>query len=215
MKKTLRVCETFASIQGETTFAGWPCYFIRLSGCNLRCRYCDTRYAWRGGRPRPIASLIAEYQASQIPLVEVTGGEPLFQAATCDLLQELVQHGKTLLETNGSFDLSKVPGQVITMLDIKCPGSGFAGKNHWQNLELLRPQDEVKFVVCNREDFEWANQIVDQYHLTKRCRAVNFSPAGGFLPPPTLAGWILKDRRPVRFNLQIHKQIWPKADRGK
>lgn len=216
MSKYLRVCETFTSIQGETTFAGWPCFFIRLSGCNLRCRYCDTKYAYRGGGLRTIKSLIAEYEASGVPLAEVTGGEPLLQAGVFDLLKGLVKTAKTtLLETNGSLSIAKVPEKVVTILDIKCPGSGFADKNHWQNMKLLKPHDEVKFVICNRKDYEWSKQIMGKYHLMKRCRAVNFSPAMGFLSSSTLARWILKDKLSVRLNVQIHKQIWPKAIRGR
>lgn len=213
--KKLRVSETFSSLQGESSFAGFPCFFIRLSGCNLRCRYCDTKYAYRPGRPRTVSSLVAEYEASGIPLVEVTGGEPLLQSATRVLLAELVKHGKTLLETNGSFDISKVPGKVVTILDIKCPGSCFTDKNHWQNMKLLRPHDEVKFVICNRKDYDWAKQIMDKYHLTQRCRAVNLSPTVKFLSLPTLAGWIIRDKLPVRLNIQLHKTIWPKAKHGK
>ena len=215
MSKTVQICETFISIQGETTWSGWPCFFIRLSGCNLRCRYCDTRYAYRGGRPCPIDKLAADFQATKIPLVEVTGGEPLLQAGVCDLLKLLVKRGTTLLETNGSFDISCVPDGVITVLDIKCPGSGFAHKNLWQNMRRLRPHDEVKFVICGRKDYEWARKITEKYRLTKHCRAVNFSPAGGFLKPQSLASWIIKDSLPVRLNLQLHKQLWPKSRRGK
>jgi len=215
MQNNLLVSETFSSIQGETTFAGRPCFFIRLSGCNLRCRYCDTKYAWRNGSSRSIASLVAEYKASGLPLVEVTGGEPLSQAGTPDLLKELVKHGKTLLETNGSHDLSNVPDKIVTICDIKCPGSGFADKNRRQNMKLLRPYDEVKFVVCSRKDYDWAKHIMDKHALVKRCHAVNLSPAAGFIAAPTLARWILKDKLPVRLNIQLHKQIWPKVGRGK
>ncbi|MDD5679602.1 MAG: radical SAM protein [Kiritimatiellae bacterium] len=215
MKKTLRVCETFISIQGETTWSGWPCFFIRLSGCNLRCRYCDTRYAYRPGRPCAIDKLAADFKASEMPLVNVTGGEPLLQSDVVDLLKLLVKRGRTMLATNGSFDISVVPEGVMTILDVKCPGSGYADKNCRHNLRLLRYHDEVKFVLCGRKDYEWARKVTKKYGLTERCRAVNFSPAAGFLKPQTLASWIIKDCLPVRLNLQVHKQIWPKADRGK
>ncbi|MDO9541887.1 MAG: radical SAM protein [Kiritimatiellia bacterium] len=215
MTKTVQVCETFISIQGETTWAGHPCFFIRLSGCNLRCHYCDTKYAYRGGRPYPIEKLAADFQASKIPLVEVTGGEPLLQPGVYDLLKLLVKRGTTLLETNGSCDISRVPEGVITILDIKCPGSGQADKNYWQNMRCLRPSDEVKFVLCGRKDYEWARKITKKYRLSEHGRAVNFSPAVGFLKPQTLASWIIRDCQPVRLNLQLHKQIWPKAGRGK
>jgi 7-carboxy-7-deazaguanine synthase len=214
--KSLLVSETFASLQGESTFAGRPCFFVRLSGCNLRCRYCDTRYAWHGGRQRTIASLIAEYKSSGLPLVEVTGGEPLLQDGVHDLLKGLVKTAQTvLLETNGSIEIAKVPDRVITILDIKCPASGFADSNYWPNIKLLRPHDEVKFVICNRKDYDWAKRILTRHKLPEKCRAVNFSPAQGFLRPPTLAGWIIKDRLPVRLNLQLHSMIWPKSRRRK
>ena len=215
MQKTIRVCETFISIQGETTWTGWPCFFIRLSGCNLRCRYCDTRYAYRSAPPRSTDSLAADFKASKMPLVEVTGGEPLLQPGVYDLLKLLVKRGTTMLETNGSCDISLVPKNVITILDIKCPGSGFADKNDWHNLKRLRPRDEVKFVVCDRNDYQWARRVIHKYGLINKCHAVNFSPAAGFISHPALAGWILKDRLPVRLNLQLHKVIWPKAVRGK
>lgn len=152
-----------------------------------------------------------------MPLVEVTGGEPLMQAGVYDLLKLLVKRGKeeTLLETNGSFDISHVPKGVITILDIKCPGSGFADKNYWRNMRRLRPHDEVKFVIGGRKDYEWARKITEEYRLTEHCHAINFSPAAGLLKPQTLAAWIIKDCLPVRLNLQLHKQIWPKAVRGK
>ncbi|MFC1454153.1 radical SAM protein [Verrucomicrobiota bacterium] len=215
MTKTVKVCETFSSIQGETTFAGQPCFFIRLSGCNLRCRYCDTKYAYSAWRRRSVLSLVAEYKTSGLHLVEVTGGEPLAQDSVYPLLKKLAKHGETILETNGSFSISGVPDKVITMLDIKCPGSGFIMKNDWQNMTLLRAHDEVKFVVCNRNDYEWSRGIIKKYGLIKRCHAVNMSPAAGFLAAPTLARWVIKDRLPVRLNLQLHKIIWPKAKRGK
>lgn len=215
MTKTVQVCETYVSIQGETTWAGWPCFFIRLSGCNLRCRYCDTKYAYRGGRPYPLDKLAADFKTSKMPLAEVTGGEPLLQPNVYDLLKLLVQHETTLLETNGSCDISNVPEGVIIILDIKCPGSGFADKNCRPNMRRLRHCDEVKFVLCGRKDYEWARKITEKHRLTERCQAVNFSPAKDFLKPQSLAAWIIKDCLPVRLNLQVHKQIWPKADRGK
>jgi 7-carboxy-7-deazaguanine synthase len=215
MEKNLLVCETFSSIQGETTFAGRPCFFIRLAGCNLRCRYCDTKYAWRGGRECSIAQLEKAFKKSRLSLALVTGGEPLLQEHVCGLLATLARQGTTMLETNGTRDISRVPGKVITILDIKCPGSGFAGQNDWHNLERLRPHDEVKFVVCDRNDYQWSRRIIHKYGLIGKCRAVNISPAAGSLSPAVLADWILKDRLAVRLNLQLHKIIWPKAVRGK
>ncbi|MFA7158828.1 MAG: radical SAM protein [Kiritimatiellia bacterium] len=215
MTKTIQVCETFSSIQGETTFAGRPCFFIRLAGCNLRCRYCDSQYAWRPGRRRTVASLVREFRRSGLSLAEVTGGEPLCQCATFRLLAALCKHGMTLLETNGSLDISRVPKAVRILMDIKTPGSGQAASNEWRNLELLGRKDEVKFVICGREDYEWAREVIASNRLTKRCGAVNLGPAAGLLAPPTLARWILKDRLPVRINLQLHNIIWPGAVRGK
>lgn len=215
MRKNLRICETFVSIQGETTRAGWPCFFIRLSECNLRCRYCDTKYAYRPAPPRALDGLAADFKASKAPMVMVTGGEPLLQPNVLDLLKLLVKHGTTLLETNGSLDIAKVPAKVSTILDVKCPGSGCAAKNHWPNMRRLRSQDEVKFVLCGRSDYEWARGIMKKHRLAERCRAVNLSPAHGFLKPQTLAAWIIRDALPARLNLQLHKQIWPKARRGR
>jgi len=137
------------------------------------------------------------------------------QEGTCQLLKELSRHGQTLLETNGSLDIGKVPPGVITILDIKCPGSGYAAKNEWRNLAGLGQQAEVKFIICDRRDYEWAKDIITEHQLAKRCNAINLSPAAGFMSAPTLARWIMKDRLPVRFNLQLHKTIWPKAARGK
>jgi 7-carboxy-7-deazaguanine synthase len=215
MQKTVQVCETFISIQGETTWAGWPCFCIRLSGCNLRCRYCDAKYAYRPGRPCLPDKLAADFKTSKMPLAAVTGGEPLLQPGVHDLLKLLVKRGKTILETNGSCDISHVPEEIITILDIKSPGSGFADKNYWQNMRSLRSHDEVKFVLCGRKDYEWARKITEKYRLTERCQAVNFSPAVGYLKPHMLAAWLIRDCLPVRLNLQVHKQIWPKARRGK
>jgi 7-carboxy-7-deazaguanine synthase len=217
VKKKLLVCETFISIQGETTWSGWPCFFIRLAGCNLRCRYCDTKYAWRGGRARPILELAAGFAAAKTPLAEITGGEPLLQENVYDLLKLLLRRrkGKILLETNGACDTARVPDGVITILDIKCPGSGFANTVHWKNIPRLKTNDEVKFVICSRKDYEWARRVTEKHRLAARCKAVNFSPAAGFLKPRTLASWIARDGLPVRFNLQLHRQIWPQAERAK
>lgn len=215
MTKALQVCETFASIQGESTFAGRPCFFIRLSGCNLRCRYCDTRYAYQGGAKRPVPALVSEFKASGLSLAAITGGEPLLQDGVYDLLSALTHEATVLLETNGTIPVSKVPRQVVALIDIKCPGSGFAGENCWQNMRRLRPHDEVKFVICGRTDYVWSRQVMQKYRLAGRCRAVNFTPAAGFLKPQILASWILRDCLPVRLNCQLHRQIWPETIRGK
>lgn len=215
MRETLQVCEVFSSFQGETTSTGWGCFFIRLAGCNLRCRYCDTPYAWTGGQTITITKLVRAFEASGMKLAAVTGGEPLLQPGVVGLLERLSRRAETILETNGSLPLPRLPRGVRVILDLKCPGSGHVGSNVWNNLDSLRPMDEVKFVLCGRRDYLWARKVTRQRLLIGRCRAVNFSPAGGFLKLRVLADWILRDRLPVRLNLQIHKQIWPEAVRGK
>jgi len=211
---SLQVSETFVSIQGESTFAGWPCFFIRLTGCNLRCAYCDTTYAFTGGEPKTIPQLVDEFRVSGLTLVEVTGGEPLLQPGTPALLKALqaARPGAVVLvETNGSRDISIVPPEVIAIMDIKCPASGVgrtsgAGEAFdWQNLERLRPQDEVKFVISERADFDWAVRIVNEQHLATKCHAVLFSPVSGRVEPAALAEWLLASRGPARLNLQLHK----------
>lgn len=211
----LKVCETFYSIMGESTFAGLPGFFIRLSGCNLRCRYCDTTYAYEGGRPRSPAALVKAARAYPTNLVLVTGGEPLLQANTPALLTQLAEAGLTvLLETNGSLSLREVDRRVHRLLDLKCPGSGMAEHNDWSNLEFLTSRDEVKFVVSDRADFAWALQVVREYRLAARL-PVLISPVFGQVPAEEAAAWILKSRLPLRLNLQLHKYLWGPEARGK
>jgi len=220
MSDFLQVCETFVSIQGESTFAGNPCFFIRLTGCNLRCSYCDTTYAFAGGKPLTISQLVDEYRVSGLTLVEVTGGEPLLQSNTPALLKALqtARPGTVVLvETNGSCDISVVPPGVIAIMDIKCPASGIgrtsgvgrtsgAGETFdWQNLERLRPQDEVKFVISDRADFDWAAQMANEHAIASKCHAVLFSPVLGRVAPSDLAAWLIASRIPARLNLQLHK----------
>ncbi|MBU1735906.1 MAG: radical SAM protein [Verrucomicrobia bacterium] len=203
---SLQICETFVSIQGESTFAGRPCFFIRLTGCNLRCSYCDTTYAFTGGEPKTIPQLVDEFRVSGLTLVEVTGGEPLLQPGTPALLKALhaARPGAVVLvETNGSQDISVVPPGVVAIMDIKCPASGAAFD--WQNLERLRPQDEVKFVISERADFDWAVRIVNEHAIASKCHAVLFSPVLGRVEPATLAEWLMASRVPARLNLQLHK----------
>ena len=217
---SLQVSETFVSIQGESTFAGRPCFFIRLTGCNLRCSYCDTAYAFGGGQPKTIPQLVDEFCASGLALVEVTGGEPLIQSGTPALLEALQAarpDAVVLLETNGSCDISVVPPGVIAVMDIKCPASGVGRTSgvdrtsgagdafDWQNLERLRPQDEVKFVISERADFDWAARMVREHQLASRCHAVLFSPVLASVKPAALAEWLLAERVPARLNLQLHK----------
>lgn len=204
----LRVTEIFHSIQGESTFAGRPCVFVRLTGCQMRCRWCDTEYAFHGGAWRGRDEVLDEVAALGCPLVEVTGGEPLLQPGTPPLLAALCDRGyEVLLETGGGLDVSGVDPRVRRIVDVKCPGSGEAEHNRWENLELLRPTDEVKFVVADEADYLWARRVVQENGLDQRC-PVLFSPVAGELEPRLLAEWILRDRLPVRFQIQVHKVLW-------
>lgn len=215
MAPAVNVCETFASIQGESTWAGTPCFFVRLAGCNLDCSYCDTGYARRvRGRPMTVAALTQAFRASRLRLAEVTGGEPLLQPSTPELLRRLGRHGQVLLETNGSYDISVAPEETVVIMDIKTPSSGQAQLMDWENLKRLRSRDEVKFVLSNRADYDWACQLITEYRLERRCAAVLFSPVAERLPPARLAGWIVRDKLPVRLNLQWHKILWPARRRG-
>jgi 7-carboxy-7-deazaguanine synthase len=210
----LLVCETFVSLMGESSFAGLPGFFIRLSGCNLRCRYCDTTYAYTGGTERSLESLVAEVEASGLSLVLVTGGEPLIQKECPRLLTALADRGFTvLLETNGSRPLEQVDSRVHRIMDLKCPSSGMAAHNFLRNLDDLSPGDELKFVVADRPDFDWALQMMAPHRSWER-HQVLVSPTFGVLPPSDLAAWILAAKLPLRLNLQLHKYIWPPDARG-
>ncbi len=204
----LTVAEIFASIQGEGTAAGFPCAFVRLAGCDLACTWCDTAWARSGGTPMPLSAVLEAVEALGLPLVEVTGGEPLLQAACADLLTRLVARGHSvLLETSGSRDLSPVPSGVRIIMDLKPPSSGEEGRNLWSNLDRLRPGDEIKIVVADRIDYEWAREM-ERRHALHRRAAVLLSPLADRLPPRDLAAWILEDRLPVRLQVQLHKVIW-------
>jgi len=210
----LVVSETFASLMGESTRAGVPAYFIRLTGCNLRCRYCDTAYAYEGGSEMTVAALVERVRAQPQRLVLVTGGEPLLQAETPALLRELVEAGfTTCLETNGSLPIGAVDPRVHRILDVKGPGSGMAEHNDWGNLDLLTPGDEVKFVVGDRSDFTWALEVIERHDLAERL-AVLISPVFGQVSLQEAAAWILASGLPVRLNLQLHKYIWGPEVRG-
>ncbi len=210
----LRVTEMFYSIQGESTFAGRPCVFVRLTGCPLRCTWCDTEYAFYGGREDSIDRILDAVRAYGCPLVEVTGGEPLAQPETLVLLKTLCEQGFTvLLETSGALDTSGVDPRVRIILDVKCPASGMTERMHWANVERLRSQDEAKFVVQDRTDYDWAKDVVARYRMLDRC-TVLFSPVFGRLDPRHLAEWVLADRLPIRFQLQLHKHIWAPDMRG-
>jgi len=214
MAVVLVVSEVFHSIQGESTRAGLPCVFVRLTGCNLRCRWCDTAYAFHGGRTMSVDEVVAEVARRGCPLVELTGGEPLLQADAIPLMAELLRRGyRVLLETGGSLPIDAVPEGVIRIVDVKCPGSGEADSNRWENLAGLRPDDEVKFVIAGRADYDWAADIVRGHRLTERC-AVLFSPVHGEVEPAELARWVLEGGLPVRVQIQLHKVLWPGRERG-
>lgn len=205
----MKVCEIFTSIQGESTYAGLPCAFVRLSGCNLRCSYCDTQYAYEEGVELSIDEIVSRIAETGVNLVEITGGEPLLQeSALKNLIVRLLDSGYTvLIETNGSINIRGIERRSVIILDIKTPGSGMSHEMDFANLEYLKPSDEVKFVLCDRSDYEWAKKIISDYRLKGRC-TVLFSPAYGIMKPEDLIKWILEDRLDVRLNLQIQKYIF-------
>ena len=210
----VRVTEIFHSIQGESTHAGRPCVFIRLTGCPLRCTWCDTEYAFHGGVDMTIDEVVARTQAYGCGLVEITGGEPLHQAAAFPLIERLCGEGfEVLIETSGAIDIAPVDRRARVIMDIKCPGSMMADRTLWSNLSHLSHHDEAKFVVKDRADYEWAREFVRRENLTARCHVL-FSPVFGDLDPRILAEWLLEDRLPVRFQLQLHKIIWSPDMRG-
>ncbi len=209
----LEVSEIFHSIQGESSWSGQPCVFIRLTGCNLRCAYCDTTYAYEQGRFMEIPEIMERVRRLRCDLVEVTGGEPLIQAETPSLIGGLLDAGHTvLLETNGSIDIGVVDPRCIRIMDIKCPSSGMAGQNDLRNLKKLGVQDELKFVIGSRKDYEFARDLLSTLPAARS--KINFSPVFGSLAPRSLAEWILEDHLPVRLNLQLHKIIWGPETRG-
>jgi len=211
----LTVNEIFHSIQGESTHAGRPCVFVRLTACDLRCSWCDTPYAFHEGRKMSVEDVLSQVRGFACDVVEITGGEPLLQADVYLLMQRLLDEGHTvMLETGGHRSVEQVPAGVISVIDVKCPGSGEADRNHWPNLDRLRPTDEVKFVIKDRLDYEYARDVLARYDLIGRCAAVLFSPVHGELDPKQLAQWILADRLPVRLQLQAHKYIWGAQTRG-
>lgn len=210
----MKVNEIFFSIQGESTYAGLPCAFVRLTGCNLRCSYCDTTHAYDEGDEKTLDVVVEALTAYPTKLVEVTGGEPLLQPETPALLSALADRGKSvLIETNGSVSLEGIDPRVTAIMDVKCPGSGMSGRVMWENIGLLQPRDEVKFVLTDRTDYEWALEVIEKYRLSEKHK-VHLSPAFGVLEPKRLAGWILEDGLDARLQLQLHKYIWPDIERG-
>jgi 7-carboxy-7-deazaguanine synthase len=211
----LTVNEIFHSIQGESTYSGRPCTFIRLTGCNLRCSYCDTQYAYEEGERIEIEQIIRRVAAYKWPLVEITGGEPLLQHETPLLVSSLLDNGYVvMMETNGSFDISHVDERCIKIVDIKCPSSNESEKNDLENLKRLHPKDQIKFVIGNREDYVYAKNIIMLHCSDSLGDHILFSPASGIMPPADLAGWILEDNLNVRLHLQLHTIIWPNRKRG-
>jgi 7-carboxy-7-deazaguanine synthase len=211
----LTVNEIFHSVQGESTYAGRPCVFVRLTACDLRCSWCDTQYAFYEGGKRPLDAVLADVDRFGCPLVEITGGEPLLQEDVYRLMESLVAGGRTvLLETGGHRSTERVPPEVRTILDVKCPGSGEAHRMDWSNLDRLRPHDEVKFVIRDRADYDYARDVVRRHALESRAAAVHFSPVHAEMSPRTLSEWVLQDKLQVRVQLQIHKIIWDPETRG-
>ena len=211
----LTINEIFHSIQGESTHAGQRCVFVRLTACDLRCTWCDTPYAFHEGRKMSVDEVVAAVEAFGSPLVEITGGEPLLQDDVYPLMDRLLAAGRTvMLETGGHRPTTRVPASVLKIVDVKCPASGEAAKNDWSNLGRLEPHDEVKFVVQDRADYEFARDVIARYDLPSRAGAVLISPVHGVLDPKILSEWMLADRLPARLQVQLHKFIWSPSTRG-
>lgn len=211
IQKRLRITEIFHSIQGESDTIGWPTVFVRLTGCPLRCQYCDTSYAFSGGEFKTLDEIHTTVDSFGCEHVCVTGGEPLAQPTCIALLSTLCESGfKVSLETSGARDISKVDPRVMIVMDLKTPDSKECEKNLWENIPYLKPTDQVKFVLCSKKDYEWAVKIIEENQLTKKVQIL-FSPSWGQLNPTDLANWIVKDRLHVRFQLQLHKILWNDA----
>ncbi len=227
MQRTLMVNEIFYSIQGESTYAGRPCVFVRLTGCHLRCGYCDTAYAFHSGARRTLAEVVEEVSHHDCDLVEITGGEPLLQANVHPLMTALCDRGKTvLIETSGTLDISRCDPRVVRIMDLKTPDSGACDANAWSNIEHLTACDEVKFVLCSRRDYEWARDVIVQHDLARRVGAILLSPVAAVEPDEHIRGiseglslcdlarWVLADHLPVQLQTQLHKLIWEPTARG-
>ena len=214
-EKKLTINEIYFSVQGESTWAGLPCVFVRLTFCDLRCTYCDTEYAFYEGKKRSLGEIVDDVLAYDCPLVEITGGEPLLQRNVLPLMTMLADADRTiLLETSGAHDISAVDPRVHRIMDLKTPGSGEVERNLFSNIDYLTSRDEVKFVIGSREDYEWSRAQLREHRLVDRCRAVLFSPIFGRIDPREIVEWILADKLPVRFQLQMHKFIWTPTQRG-
>ena len=210
----MRITEIFHSIQGESTYAGRPCAFVRLTGCPLRCTWCDSEYTFDGGKEMGLEDILAKVRSYDSRLVEVTGGEPLHQPEAFTLIERLCADGyEVLVETSGAIDITPVDARARIIMDVKCPGSGMTDRMDWNNLDRIAGKDEVKFVLKDRADYEFARRIIDQHDLAGRC-PVLLSPSFGELDPRQLSEWVLADKLPVRVQLQLHKYIWDPQTRG-
>ncbi len=210
----MKIHEIYQSIQGESTYTGQPCVFVRTSGCNLRCRWCDTEEAFEPGPEKTLENILRTVENFGCPLVEITGGEPLLQPETLTLIRNLLDEGYTvLLETGGALPIHAVDARAIVILDIKCPSSGMSDTMHWENLRALKKNDEVKFVIADEADYRWAKTIL-KTHQNLDEKVIHFSPVFGEMNPQQLADWILKDRLPVRLQMQLHKLIWDPSMKG-
>lgn len=210
----IKVNEIFFSIQGESSRAGLPCVFVRLTYCNLRCSYCDTEYAFYEGTDFSIGEIVNRVKSYDCKLVEITGGEPLMQSECLDLMKQLCDEGfEVLIETSGSLSIKDIDSRVKIIMDLKCPSSGMEKKNLYDNIDLLKLADELKFVIGSREDYEWSKEIISKHELNKKC-GILFSVVFGLLEPITLVNWILEDKLDVRFQLQMHKFIWHPETKG-
>lgn len=210
----IKINEIYKSIQGESSKAGLPCVFVRLTYCNLRCTYCDSEYAFYDGKEMSISQIIDEVKKYNCKLVEITGGEPLFQNESIDLMKELCDEGfDVMLETSGSLSIKDIDARVKIIMDLKCPSSKMMKKNLYENIEFLKPTDEIKFVIGNQEDYDWSKKIISDYHLNEKCEIL-FSVVFEQLKPVTLVEWILEDNLNVRYQLQMHKYIWDPKQKG-
>lgn len=207
-KNALRITEIFLSLQGESTTVGLPTVFVRLTGCPLRCQYCDTEYAFTGGEWKSLSEIIEQVASYNVQHVTVTGGEPLAQRGCLDLLTQLCDAGfQVSLETSGALSVEEVDPRVVKVMDIKTPGSGEVERNSFENLNFITSQDQIKFVICNRLDYEWAKKLIEKHQITEKCEVL-MSPSYSQLEGRQLADWIVEDKLPVRFQLQLHKILW-------